>query len=123
MPSIALIINEIEVGHGRLVIERSAKKAVAWCSYLESHMYRIYGSAINPAVQAAETILARRNRLSDGFTTRTVQRKGWAGLSESELVRAGIDELTACGYLRESRIDTGGRRSWAYYWNPAIDDK
>ncbi len=123
MPSIALIINTIEIGHGQPVVERSAEKAVAWCSYLESHMYRIYGSAINPAVQSAETILARRNELPDGFTTRNVHRKGWAGLSESELVKAGIDELVACNYLRESRINTGGRPSWIYHWNPAIDEK
>jgi hypothetical protein len=123
MPSLALIINTIEVGHGRPVIERSAEKAVTWCGYLESHMYRIYGSAINPAIQAAETILARRNGLPDGFTSRIVQRKGWAGLSESKLVREGIDELVACGYLRESRIDSRGRPSLIYHWNPAIDEK
>ncbi|NCF35854.1 MAG: DUF3987 domain-containing protein [Gammaproteobacteria bacterium] len=123
MPSIALIINTIEVGHGQPIIKRSAEKAVAWCSYLESHMYRIYGSAINPAVQAAEAILARRNRLLDGFTARVVQRKGWAGLSESKIVREGIDELVACGYLRESRIDSHGRPSLIYHWNPAIDEK
>ena len=123
MPSLALIINEIEIGHGYSVTEQSAKKAVAWCEYLESHMYRIYGSAINPAVQAAEMILARRDKLPDGFTHRDVQRKGWAGLSDVEHVKAAVDELVACGYLRESRTATGGRPSSSYYWNPEIEDK
>jgi putative DNA primase/helicase len=121
MPSIALIINEVEVGHGLSVTEQSANKAVAWCEYLESHMYRIYGSAINPAVLAAETILTRRDKLPDEFTGRDLQRKGWAGLSELELIRKALDELSACGYVRESRAATGGRPSIKYYWNPVID--
>ena len=120
MPSLALIINEIEIGHGCSVAEQSAKKAVAWCDYLESQMYRIYGSAINPEVQAAEMILARQAKLPDGFTHRDVHRKGWAGLSDSELVKSAIDELIASGYLRESRTTTGGRPSLLYFWNPAI---
>jgi len=128
MPSLALIINEIEVGHGSSVTDQSAKKAVAWCEYLESHMYRIYGSAINPALQAAEMILARRDKLPDGFTLRDVQRKCWAGLTDREHINKAIDELIDCGYLRESKPAPGSllgrhRVLLSYYWNPIIKEK
>ncbi len=78
------------------------------------------GSAINPAIQAAETIVARQDKLPDGFTHRDVQRKGWTGLSDSDHVKAAIDELIAGGYLRESRTSTGGRPSFLYFWNPTV---
>lgn len=123
MPSIALVINEVEQGHCKAVTELSAKKAVAWCQYLESHMMRIYGGAVDPVAQNAELILGRRNKLSDGFTQRFIQRKGWAGLSEIAHIKAALDELEACGYLRLEQKQpnpSGGRSTTTYSWNPSI---
>lgn len=126
MPSIALVINEIEQGHCQAVTEQSAKKASAWCQYLESHMHRIYGGAINQAVLSAALIFSRRNSLDDGFTKRIVQRKGWIGLAETEQVRKALDELVESGYLREvesEKTNAGGRPSLAYFWNPIVESK
>jgi len=122
MPSLALIINEVEQGHCLSVTEQSARKAAAWCQYLESHAMRIYGGAIDPTAQGAATILERKGKLHDGFTRRSVHRKNWAGLSEVAHVKAALNELVECGYLRtvESQIiETGGRPSTSYFWNPA----
>ena len=124
MPSIALIINEVEEGHCKPVTEQSAKKAAAWCQYLESHMMRIYGGAVDPAAQSADLILGRRDKLPDGFTQRDVQRKGWAGLSEVGHVKAALTELVECGYLRSEQNQqstSGGRPSSPYFWNPKIE--
>ena len=126
MPSIALVINEVEQGHCQSVTGQSALKASAWCQYLESHAMRIYAGAIDPAAQGAELILGRRDKLSDGFTQRNVQRKGWAGLSEVDHVKSALNELIECGYLREVQSDkstTGGRPSWTYFWSPLIESK
>ena len=123
MPSVALIINEVEQGHGLAVTKTSAIKAAAWCQYLESHAMRIYAGAVNPAALSAELILKRRNNLPDGFTQRIVQRKGWTGLTDAELVKAAINELVECGYLKVMKTETnlaGGRPSISYSWNPNI---
>ncbi len=128
MPSIALVINEVEEGHCNEVTAQSAKKASAWCQYLESHMHRIYGGAIDQSVQSAMLILNRRDKLADddGFTQRTVRRHGWAGLVEVGQVEKALDELAECGYLREVKSETtrgGGRPTFTYFWNPAINQE
>ena len=125
MPSLALIINEVEVGHCEEVTEDSASKACAWCQYLESHMHRIYGGAIDPAVQNAELILNRREKLPDIFTSRIIKRKNWAGLTELEQVNKALEELVASGYIREAKQENTnvvGRPSLTYSWNPAIGE-
>lgn len=126
MPSLALIINEVEQGHGQPVIDQSAMKAAAWCQYLESHAMRIYGGAIDPAALGAETILERRDKLPDGFSQRDVQRKGWAGLTDGDHIKAALNELVDCGYLRIEKkpsSTTGGRPSITFFWNPGIEAK
>ena len=124
MPSIALLINEVEQGHCQRVTELSARKASAWCQYLESHMHRIYGGAIDQDAQSAELILNRRDKLPDGFTQRNVQRKGWAGLSETDHVKNALEVLIEYGYLREvpsDKTSIGGRPSCTYFWSPLIE--
>lgn len=122
MPSLALIINEVEQGNCKDVTGRSAGKAAAWCAYLESHALRIYGGAVEPAAQGAETILLRRDKLPSVFKAKMVQQKGWAGLSDSEQVMAALRELEECGYLRRVEIPTGGRPSISYMWRPNISN-
>lgn len=121
MPSLALIINEIEVDHLQPVTKQSVLKATAWCDYLESHANRIYGGAVHPATQNANTILQRRNKLSEAFTARDVQRKGWAGLSETNQVKAAIQELEETGHVVAETEITGGRPTVNYRWNPKLN--
>ena len=119
MPSLALIINEMDVGHGKPVTLGSAAKAVKWCIYLKSHAERMYGSAINISAQNAETILTRRKKIPDEFTVRDVRRKHWAGLSDNEQVVAALLELAECGYIRAVEPDKtkkAGRPTDKYTW-------
>ena len=125
MPSLALIINEVEQGHYQAVTAQSVRKAAAWCKYLESHAMRIYGGAIDPAARGAETILSRREKLPAVFKVRDIQQKGWTGLSTSEHIKDAVKELVECGYIRamNEKNPTGGRPSTSYEWNPNIEKK
>ena len=123
MPSIALIINEVEEGHCEQVTRQSAMKAAAWCEYLESHAMRIYGGAVDPAAQSAELILERRDKLPDKFKVKDIQQKGWAGLSETKHVKQALYELEECGYLRAQTLSTGGRPAVTHEWSPRIESE
>jgi hypothetical protein len=76
--------------------------------------------SVKAAAQLARKI--ELGLLQDGFTPRDVQRKGWSLLTETDTVRAALDELVAAGWLRETRI----RGSWqqkastTYSINPLI---
>ena len=123
MPSLALVINEVEVGHMQPVNEQSALKAAAWCELLEAHMHRIYGGAHNPSVQNAITILERRGKLPARFTSRDIHRKGWTGLSEASHVNDALRELIETGHIMQVKKDDdskGGRPSVSYEWNPDL---
>ena len=103
----------------------SAKKAAAWCQYLESHAHRIYGAAINPVIQNAKTILERRKKLPSTFKARDIRDKGWAGLSETSDIKSALFELMETGHLFQVDHETshqGGRPGRSYYWNPKLDE-
>jgi hypothetical protein len=105
MPTLALIDHLINVADGSPagpVSLQSAQRASAWCEYLESHMRRVYGLVTDVDQQAA-AILAEKiqsGKLTNGFTIRDVQRKGWHLLNSRELAQAACDELVDAGWLR-----------------------
>lgn len=126
MPSLALIFNILEEGPGKAVSSSSAALAAAWCQYLESHAYRIYGSAINPAIHNAKTILRRRAKLPPSFHARDVKNKCWAGLSYTSEVKAALSELVETNHLFMTIKETGpngGREGISYRWNPRLDEE
>lgn len=113
----------LERGHNHPVGERAARKAAAWCEYLESHANRIYGGAVDPTAINAELLTERRDKLPDGFTPREIKQKGWAGLTKMQQIGDALNELVTCNYLKaieQKKASKGGRPSWRYYWNPAI---
>jgi hypothetical protein len=69
------------------------------------------------------TIFERRAKLPAQFKAKTVRQRGWAGLSETEHVKAALNELVECGYLREIEQKTGGRPSVSYEWRPEFQEK
>jgi hypothetical protein len=107
LPSLALVVNELDAGHGADVTLSSLKKALKWCVYLKSHMHRIYGMAVNSVATGARIIYERRAKLEDEFTVREVGRMHWANLSDTEQVEAAIRELVECGYAYKVEPEKG----------------
>jgi putative DNA primase/helicase len=125
VPSLALIIHMVE-SHESASIESVSKeatiKACAWCEYLESHARRIYSAATNNPINIAKLILKKikQNKLESEFNSRFILRKNWAGLTENEDIKQGLDILVDHGYLNEINFGTGGRPSTTFIINPAI---
>lgn len=115
MPSIALIFYVVEAlskGHPLTSVSyEAATQAVAWCTYLESHAYRLYSSAKDPAMEAARALLDRikKGNIPDGFSSRDVYRKQWSHLNSSELVNQGIKILIDFGWLKEESTEKNGK--------------
>jgi putative DNA primase/helicase len=121
-PSLAVLIHLAdEATHSALIGENATLKALAWCEYLESHMHRIYGAAVDPVDTNALTILAKikGGKLADGFGTGDIKRGGWTGLTDLESIKAALIRLCEHGYLVEEVTSTGGRPSIKYRINPA----
>ena len=124
MPSIALIDHLINVADGTAsgpVSLRSAKKAAAWCEYLESHARRIYGLVGNVGQRAAAELAKKlkAKKLQEGFTVRDVYRNQWHLLTSKEAVKAACDELAEAGWLQEI-VPKDSKKRIAYLVNPKI---
>lgn len=101
VPSLALL-HHLMSGKTGPVEDLSVLSALAWAEFLESHAFRIFGSAVNPRAQAASTILRRikAGDLETGFSRRDIERKGWAGLqSDTEKIDAALAMLVEYGWL------------------------
>jgi hypothetical protein len=128
MPSLAMIFHSIDIADGKTqgqVSAQSARLAVAWCKYLESHARRIYAMAQSPeheaAVKLAEKIKAKA--LPNPFTSRTVQQKGWHGLKDKQEVDAACNILIDENWLtmtRKPKPSTGRTPLPEYNINPAL---
>ncbi|MDE2155830.1 MAG: DUF3987 domain-containing protein [Xanthomonadaceae bacterium] len=93
--------------------------ALDWCGYLEGHARRIYAPAMDNGLTAAHLILKKRPDLSEPFTARDLQRRGWAGLSDRDAIEEGLEVLVECRHLLATATDPGpqgGRRSVVYEW-------
>jgi len=125
MPSLALIDHLVNMADGTVdggdIPQESAKKAAAWCDYLESHARRIYGMlgdvSQRAAVELAKKLKARK--LQDGFTLRDVYRNGWHLLNAKEAAKAACDELVEAGWLKE-HVPSEGKTRVVYFINPKI---
>ncbi len=126
MPSLALILHITEYSNIDPippVSEAAALLACDWCEYLESHARRIYSVVTNSPIVTADLILKKINisMLKNHFTLRDIQRKGWAGLSENEEIRKGLDMLVEHNFLAEyQKPKIAGRTSVGYEINPIL---
>jgi len=129
LPKLAALLQIVDlIGNGPLagthMIDLAhLNKAIDLLGYLETHMHRIYGCIQNP-IQKAESEIAehlKRGDLSPGFTTRTIQRKCWRGLSKSEYIDLALESLAEKGWLRDLPKSEGrGRPTIAWDINPAV---
>jgi putative DNA primase/helicase len=119
VPALALLIHLAET-EGGPIGEGALLKALAWAEYLESHARRAYASVTQAEAEGARALLhrIRRNEVPDPFKPREIYLKHWAYLSKPEEAHEAIRLLCDLDYLREERLDTGGRPLTQYWVNP-----
>ncbi len=139
MPSLALLFEVADrassvgfegsplSGSQNVVSLENARRAAAWCEYLESHARRVYSCVITPQLRAARELagkIKRRKVGTDGFLScREVYLKGWSGLDSPEAVRQAADVLQDAHWLRELPGESGpfgGRPATRYEVNPRV---
>lgn len=130
MPSLALLFHLAESaggGDAGTVSLRSAKRAAAWCEYLESHARRIYSCIVTPQLRAARELADKIKRRKVGangfFFRRDVYSKEWSGLNSSEAVKQAAEVLQDSGWVQTRRTSPGpfgGRPSNRYEVNPGV---
>ena len=108
MPSLALIFHLTEWadrggGAVELVSLEAASMAAAWTQYLESHARRLYGLALDAITPAAASLSKKieQGKLETPFKARTVQRKGWARLTDIEVVKEALTLLEEKHWIKE----------------------
>jgi putative DNA primase/helicase len=124
-PRIALLCHLADSGFVPEIPLRQAERAGRWCEYLETHAKRVYaeGSPRNIAAVLGDKI--RTGALGVRFTMRELQKKGWAGLTSHNIIRAVLRELEDSGWIRKEpghSTERGGRPSEAYRVNPRVYD-
>lgn len=85
-----------------VVESATLRQAMMWMEYLESHAKRItMFFKSETALAPAKTLLERLPQLNSPFAARDVQRKGWAGLTDKDVLSDALARLVCGGYLRE----------------------
>jgi putative DNA primase/helicase len=122
VPALALMFALADHQQCEHVGRESLLRALAWKDYLESHAARAYGSGRGLDFQPAEALLMklRSGKIPDNFTPREVYLKGWAHLSDPEIVCNACDILADLDHLQrtETRPHNGGRPSVSFRINP-----
>lgn len=99
-----------------LVGAESLQTAINLMELLESHSRRVqsYWQSGSKTI-LAESLLPRLKELETGFDVRTLQRKGWAGLSSSSDCKDAIAGLVQHGYLRKISVMGKSKRPSTRY--------
>ncbi|GGO81952.1 hypothetical protein GCM10011348_22150 [Marinobacterium nitratireducens] len=118
--SLALLFAVIDGQRGE-VDHDSTCRALGWARYLRSHAERLYSAAGNRDINGAKTIVAKQDQLPNPFSSRDIQRKGWAGLDSADAVREALELLVDHHYLLVEETQTTGRPKTAYFWQTFED--
>ncbi len=130
MPALALLIHVVETvdqdGPLGPITEDSARRAAAWCEYLEQHARRIYG-AYNIEAVAAKALSEKIQGgfVVDGQPVREIYQPGWSNLKSSDAAQAGCVGLERLGWLRveDHKPERSGRPSPIVRLHPDIIDR
>lgn len=120
VPALALLIHLADNPAAGAIGETALLKAWAWADYLEAHARRAYASVTQAEAESARALLnrIRKGEVPDPFTPRDVYLKHWAYLGTPEATHEAVRLLCDLDYLREDRIETGGRPKLEYQINP-----
>lgn len=121
IPSLALIFHLVDGRTGSVGID-SVSRAIRWGEYLATHARRAYGGAHCSAIDGARRLLKKivDGDLEQNFSIRDVYVAGWTGLTTSEEATAAVNLLADFGWVRVSKIKTGGRPSLSCQTHPKI---
>ncbi len=131
MPSLALIFHLAEIVTSVSFVSapavglESAKRAAAWCEFLEAHARKIYAAEMNAGMSAAHALAdkIRAGAVEDVGSVRDLYRPQWSGLKTPEAVWSGLMELQKFGWLRVEERETGGRTTDVVVFNPEIRER
>lgn len=101
----------------------SLNSSLLWIEYLESHAFRIYGSAANAIPKAAIELLRhiRGRDIVEPFSVRDVYYgHHWSGLATPQEVEEVLDYLIDKGYLACAMVRANGRPSQKYWVHPKV---
>jgi hypothetical protein len=128
--SLALIFEAIDfvagVSEGGEVSESNALRAAGWCSYLETHVHRVYSPLMDTPERRAQVLLhhIQVGDVRHGSKVREVQRKGWPGLSTAQDLGEALDILESLGWVRRVTVKAPGkgRGSEQVHLHPELRD-
>ncbi len=126
MPALALLMHLFDIVDERAlpgpVTLAAAKRAAAWCEFLEAHARKLYRLDLDPTARAARTLIEkiRSGAVKDGGTCREVHRQHWAGLSTPEMVDAALAFLAGFGWVRVEAAGEKGRPSRIIRLHPSL---
>ncbi len=127
MPALALLFHLAEMPveasvNGSAIGLDVARRAADFCDFLEKHALKVYAGAIRPDLQAAHALAKKikSGKVEDGTTVRDVYRNQWSFLTSPVLVRAALDILEECGWVKTQIVETGGRSTEIVELNPEL---
>ncbi|HXW53084.1 MAG TPA: YfjI family protein, partial [Myxococcota bacterium] len=123
MPSLALIFGLLEIGRKlREVDVVNTRRAINWCSILESHTRKILKHTMHNPLTSAQNLAQKIKKgwLKDQQSIRDLRRKYWAGLRSSEEIESAISALEELNWICiETRTGRGGTTETIRI-NPAV---
>ena len=116
-PSLALVIHAVDSSPGGSIGIQSAKKALAWCEYLESHARRVYALADGP-IGSAKALQKRLHNMPNPFRIGAINSKNWHGLTTTDQIHEALNSLCEHGHLQKV-VSSTTRPATDYFKHPS----
>jgi putative DNA primase/helicase len=126
LPKLALIFHLAESDPSdEEITVLEAERAAAFCTYLEAHARRVYGSVASLPQRLAASLgqKLRSGQLGERFSLRDIYLHGWGELDTAERARTAVAVLVDAGWIRRGSVGNspaGGRPTEEYLVNPAV---
>jgi hypothetical protein len=127
MPSLAELSHLVDVVDGATsgpVLLDSARRAAAWCDYLEEHARRIYQAAFEGDVEPAQRLAEKiKSGVPNPFKVWEIVKKGWSGLDTTAAVERAVALLEEHHWVVREEVPpgpAGGAPSTRFHINPKV---